>query len=83
MIQCDRDIKARKPDIVVVNTNERSCAIIDIAILGDIRYSKKEKGKFERCQEVKREMKRIWNIRNIKAIPVVVLALSNIAHQIN
>ena len=29
MIQCDREIKARKPDIVVVNKNERSCAIID------------------------------------------------------
>ena len=33
MIQCDREFKARKPDIVVVNKNERSCPIIDIAIL--------------------------------------------------
>ena len=32
MIQCEREIKARKPDIVVVNKNQRSCAIIDIAI---------------------------------------------------
>ena len=45
MIQCDREIKARKPDIVVVNKNERSCAIIDIAIPGDIRVSEKEKEK--------------------------------------
>ena len=37
MIQCDREIKARKPDIVVVNQNERSCAIIDIAIPPDIK----------------------------------------------
>ena len=37
MIQCDREIKARKPDAIVVNKNERSCAIIDIAIHGDIR----------------------------------------------
>ena len=41
MIQCDREIKARKLDIVVVNNNERRCAIINIAILGDIRASKK------------------------------------------
>ena len=41
MIQCDREIKARKLDIVVVNNNDRRCAIINIAILGDIRASKK------------------------------------------
>ena len=45
MIQCDTEIKARKSDIVVVNKNERSCAIIDIAISGDIRVSEKEKEK--------------------------------------
>ena len=43
MIQCDREIKARKPDIVLVSMNERSCAIIDIAIPGDIRVCEKEK----------------------------------------
>ena len=45
MIQCDRKIKARKPDIVAVNKNERSCAITDKAIPGDIRVSEKEKEK--------------------------------------
>ena len=48
MIQWDREIKARKPDIVVVNKNERSCAIIDIAKAGDIRASEKVKEKIER-----------------------------------
>ena len=43
MIQCDREFKERKPDIIVVSKNERSCAIIDIAIHGDIRVSEKEK----------------------------------------
>ena len=77
MIQRDKDIKARKPDIVVVNKNERSCAIIDIAIPGDIRVSEKEKEKIERYQELKREIKRMWNIRSIKVIPVVVGALGS------
>ena len=45
MIQCDREIKTRKPNIVVVNKNERSCAIIDVAIPGDIRVSEIEKEK--------------------------------------
>ena len=56
IIHCDREIKARKPDIVAVNKNERNCAIIDIAIPG---VSKKEKKKIERYQELKREVKRM------------------------
>ena len=71
MIQCNRDIKVRKPDIVVVNKNKRSCAIIDIAIPGAIRVTQKIEGKNERYQELTREIKRMWNIRSIKVIPVV------------
>ena len=70
MIHCNREIKARKPDIVVVNKNERRCAIIDIAVPGDIRVSEKEKEKNERYQELKKEIKIMWNIRSIKVIPV-------------
>ena len=43
VIQCDKEIKARKPDIVVVNKNEKSCSIIEIAIPGDINLVKKDK----------------------------------------
>ena len=45
MIQCDREIKTRKPDVVVVNKNERCCAINVIAIPGDIRVSEKRRKK--------------------------------------
>ena len=76
MIQCDREIKARKPDIVVVNKNE-TCAIIDIAIPGDIRVSEKEMEKTERYQDLKTEIKRLWNIKNIKVISVNVGALDS------
>ena len=72
MVQSDREIRARKPDIAVVNKNERSCVIIDIALPEDIKVSKKEREKIERYQELKREIKRMWNIRSIKVIPVVV-----------
>ena len=69
---CGRDIKAKKPYIVVLNKSKRSCAIINIAIPGDIGVSEKEKKKIERYQELKREIKRMWNIRSIKVISVVV-----------
>ena len=82
MIQCDREIKERKPDITVVNKNEKSCAIIDIAKPGDIRVSKKEKEKIERYQELKREIKRMWNIRIIKVIPEVIGTLESTSNRL-
>ena len=42
MIQCDSEIKAKK-NIVVMNKNERSCAIIDIAIPGEELVKKRRK----------------------------------------
>ena len=77
IIQCVREIKARKPDIVLMNKNKRNCAKIDIAMSGDMRVSKKENEKTERHQELKREIRRMWNIRSIKVIPVVVGALGS------
>ena len=77
MIQCDREITTRKPDIVAVNKNERSCAKIDIAIPRDIRVSEKEKEKIERYQELKREIKRMRNIKSNRFIPVVVGTLGS------
>ena len=77
MIQCDREIKAKKLDVVVVNKNERRCAIIDMAIPGDITVGEQEKEKIERYQEIKREIKRMWNNRSINVIPVVVGALGS------
>ena len=55
MIQCDRKVKSRNPDIVEVNKSEISCAIIDTAIPVDIRVSKNEEEKIERYQELKKE----------------------------
>ena len=41
-IQCDHVIEARRPDIVVVNTQEKKCTFIDIAIPADKRIGEKE-----------------------------------------
>ena len=66
---------SKEPDITVVHKNETRCAIIDIAVPGDIRVIKKEKEKVERYQELKREIRKMWNIKSIRVIPVVVGAL--------
>ena len=59
-------------DHVVVNKQERECAIVDIAIAGDKRIVEKENEKDIKYQELKREIARIWNMRTVQEIQIVV-----------
>ena len=75
MIQCDRYIECRKPDIVVIDNKDKTCLIIDIAVPGDTRVRSKEEEKIEKYQELKEEIGKIWNMKKVIVIPVVVGAL--------
>ena len=76
------EIKERKPDIIVVNKNERRYMVQLLSFLFRLILFYLEtwelvKENIERCQELKSEIKRMWNIRNIKVIPVAVEALGS------
>ena len=77
-IQCDHIIEARRPDILIVEKEEKVCKIIDIAIPGDSRVAEKGREKVEIYQDLKRGIARIWSIRKVEVIPVVVGALGTI-----
>ena len=70
-IQCDHVIEARRPDIVVVNKQERKCTIIDIAVPADKRTGQKENEKVEKYQDLKREIARTWNMRTVKVVQLL------------
>ena len=74
-IQCDHVIEHRRPDILVVNKKEKSCQIIDIAVPGDLRVHVKEGEKVEKYGDLKREIARLWSLRKVEVIPIVVGAL--------
>ena len=57
-IQCDNVIEARRPELILVDKNAKSCVIIDVAIPGDCRVRGKEIEKIGKYQNLKRELKR-------------------------
>ena len=57
--QTDHVIEARRPDLIVVDKKERSCKIIDFAVLGDSRIEEKKKGKIEKYQDLGRVLQKI------------------------
>ena len=79
-IQTDHVIEAQRPDLVLIDEKERSCKIIDFTVPGDSRIEEKEKDKIEKCQDLGRELQKIWNVK-VKILPLVVGSLGAIPKQ--
>ena len=47
--------------MILVDKKAKSCVIIDVAIQSDCRIREKEIEKIEKYQNLKRELKRLWN----------------------
>ena len=71
-IQCDHMIEARRPDIVVVDKVKKETMIIDVAIPGDTIVFDKEREKIEKYSLLKDEIARLWQIKKVVVIPIVV-----------
>ena len=69
-IQCDNLIEARRPDLIVIDKKEQKGIIVDIAVPAYVRVEEKEK--VEKYQDLKREMIRLWKLRNVEIVAVVI-----------
>ena len=78
-VQCDREIEARRPDIVFIDKKEREVVIIDVAIPGDDRVKDKELEKVEKYQLLKDEIAKVWHMRKVIVVPVVIGALEAVS----
>ena len=74
-IQTDHVFQHRRSDIVVLYKTERECYLIDIAVPGDKRIELKEQEKVDNFSELRREVKKIWNLSQVVVAPVVTGAL--------
>ena len=80
-IQCDHEIEARRPDIVVVNEDAKECKIIDVAVPWDSRVRAKEREKIEKYLNLKREIATMWGMKKVTVIPVVIGSLGVVAKE--
>ena len=77
-IQCDRIIVERRPDIVIGNKMEKTATVTDVAIPVDKRIIDKQTEKIEKYQNLKREIQRLWNLKKIDVIPMVLGLLGSV-----
>jgi len=81
MIQCDKEIQARRPDVSLVDKWKRKVRIGDIAIPGDARVCEKEIEKIGKYKPLKDEVARLWNMQKMIVIPIIVGALGVISNR--
>ena len=77
MVQCDRHIIHRRPDIVVINKRTDECQIIDVACPNDANLDSKKTEKLRKYQELRLEISRLWN-KKTTIIPIIIGALGSI-----
>ena len=81
-IRTDKKISARRPDIVVVDKNERRTTLIDGACTWDKNVEDKEIEKVNKYQDLKIELQRIWET-SVTVVPVVLGVLGATSNNLN
>ena len=81
-IKTDKVIKERRPDLVIVKKQSREAWLIDVAIPGHARVAQKELEKKTKYQDLAIELQRLWDMRNVKVVPIIVGALGAVTPQL-
>ena len=81
-IRTDRIVTARRPDLLVIDKQEKTAKIIDVAVPLDKNVRDKEGEKVEKYQDLKLEIQRLWNVK-AEVIPVVVGALGAVSTKLD
>ena len=78
-VQCDTKIEARQPDIIVIDKTKKEVRIVDVTIPGDVQVNEREVGKIEKYKVLIDEIARMWGMKEVMVIPVVVGTLGAIS----
>jgi len=71
-ISTDTVISAHRPDIVIHNGSELSATLIEVTVPADMNIVDKSK----KDPEVRLELQKIWNLRSIKFIPILIAIIT-------
>ena len=80
-IQTDHVVEHCRPDLLLVDKKKKEAIIIDVAVPGDSRIKIAEQRKIESYQDLKREIKKIWQLKSVTVIPIVIGAQGAVTPQ--
>ena len=77
IINTDRTITANRPDIIIKDSVNSNCKLIDMSIPSDRNIALKEIEKKSKYKNLELEIQRMWQMKT-EVIPVVVGALGTV-----
>ena len=77
-IQTDKKLEHNKPDITLQDKKNNECLLIEVSCPFDMNINEVEEVKLERHQALKWELKKIWNCKRVKIIPIIIGALGTV-----
>ena len=80
-IQTDKTLEHNRPDITVIEEKIKKCLLIDPACPFDTPIEKKEEEKCNNYCNMKYEIARMWRMKDVEVIPVVIGALGTVTKQ--
>ena len=80
-IQFHNVIQARRQDIIVIDKKKRKGIIIDIDVPADVRVGEVEREKVGKYQDLKREIGKMWKLKMVEVVPVVIETLGSVTKE--
>lgn len=71
----DKTISHNKPDITIINKQHNIASLIDIAIPNNHNIDRKHREKMEKYAELKREIKDMWKLEEVKIVPIILTSM--------
>ena len=71
-VHTDREVTANRADIIIKNTKEKTCTLIDVAIPADRNVVQKEAEKKLKYKSLCIEIQRMWNNLKCTIVPVII-----------
>ena len=83
-IQTDKKLDHSRPDITMVDKENKVCWLIDVACPFDRRIDQKENEKIEAYTELKYEVLKVWRteVQRVFIVPIIIGALGSVTKKL-
>ena len=77
-IQTDQQLNHYRPDIVMNDKEKNECKIIDVSCPFDGKVIEGEEEKREKYEDLRREVAKLWGVRKVVIIPIIIRAFRSL-----
>jgi 3-deoxy-D-manno-octulosonic acid (KDO) 8-phosphate synthase len=78
VIKTDREVLAKRPDIIIKNKKDKTCLMVDVATPSDKNLIQKEAEKKLKYKNLSIEIQGMWNMKCF-VVPVIIGATGNVS----